>query len=217
MEKINFAALREKMCRFQLRKRGINDEKLLEAFKNIPREEFVPSNYRNSAYEDFPLPIGLGQTISQPYMTALMLQLLDVKKEEKILEIGTGSGYQTALLAFLGADIYSIERLGQLANLAKKKLDKLHLEAKIKIGDGTLGWEEFSPYDKIIVSASSFKIPEPLIKQLRIGGKLLMPLGGILHQDLTLIEKTDEKNSFKTKSFGSCIFVPLVGKYGYQK
>ncbi len=211
-----FANLREKMVREQLVKRGISSKEVLSAFRNIPREEFVPSSKVNFAYEDSPLSIGLSQTISQPYIVALMTELLSVKKDDKVLEVGTGSGYQSAILSYLGARVYTIERLPLLAKKAKSVLDKLGYKVHIKVGDGSLGWEEHALYDKVIVTAASFNIPPSLIEQLKVGGKIVIPLGTRWQQQLTLVEKKDKGIIEKTSICG-CIFVPLIGKYGYKE
>ena len=212
MTEPDYSLLRNKMVEEQLRGRGLDNERLLSAFKNIPRELFVPKNKRHLAYNDHPIPIGLEQTISQPYIVALMTDLLAIEENDKILEIGTGSGYQAAVLAYLGADTYSIERHVDLANSAASVFKSLNFNIKIKVDDGTLGWLQHAPFDKIIVTAAAYKIPPELLKQLRIGGRMVIPVGGSLGQDLILVRKISQ-NRIKKDSVCGCIFVPLVGKY----
>jgi len=168
---MNYRRLREKMVEEQLVPRGIKDGKVLLAFSKVEREKFVPSGLQRSTYNDFPLSIGEEQTISQPYIAALMTQSLKLRKDDKILEIGTGSGYQTAILAELSKMVYSVERIKTLAEKAKKKLKELgYTNVKILVGDGTMGWEEFSPYDRILVTAGAKRVPLPLINQLKEEG-----------------------------------------------
>ncbi|MCM8824236.1 MAG: protein-L-isoaspartate(D-aspartate) O-methyltransferase [Candidatus Omnitrophica bacterium] len=215
MSDLDFKFLREQMVARQLKSRGINDDKLLYAFSKIPRELFVPQDKRAYAYDDSPLPIGLEQTISQPYIVAVMTQALKIKENDKVLEIGTGSGYQSAILAELGAKVYSVERLLDLSKRAKEVLDYLGYRVNLKVGDGTLGWLEFSPYDKIIVTAAGDRIPQPLFEQLKIGGRMVIPLGERFSQNLTVIDKLSKKEMRKEVICG-CIFVPLIGDYGYK-
>ena len=212
----SFFHLREEMVKTQIISRGIKDVRVIEAFLKVPRHKFIPERNIQEAYEDHPLPIGEGQTISQPYMVALMTECLKLKGEEKVLEIGTGSGYQTAILAELAREVYSIERIPSLAEKAKIVLEELgYKNVKIKIGDGTLGWEEYSPYEGIIVTAGSPEIPPPLISQLKENGRLVIPLGDSFSQVLTVVEKVEGK--IKQEEICGCIFVPLVGKYGWYK
>ena len=200
----------------QIIRRGISDRNVVSAFKNIPRELFVPDNQRNFAYDDRPLSIGKGQTISQPYIAALMTSVLYLEKNNKVLEIGTGSGYQSAILSYLGAELYTVERIPELAEKAATVLNYLGFNVNIKIGDGTLGWHDYSPYDRIIVTAASEILPAPLIGQLKAGGRIVAPVGGKWQQELIIFEKTNEGLLKKTFVCG-CVFVPLVGKYGYKK
>ena len=213
---MNYRRLREKMVREQLIPRGIRDERVLSTFYKVEREKFVPPELQKSAYEDFPLSIGEGQTISQPYMVASMTQSLELKEDNKILEIGTGSGYQTAILAELSKMVYSIERIKTLAEKAKKILKELgYTNVKILVGDGTMGWKEFSPYDRILVTAGAKEIPLPLINQLKEEGVMVVPVGDVYSQQLKIVRK--EKNGIKSKTLESCIFVPLIGEYGWNE
>ena len=222
--------LRKEMVERQLKARGISDELVLSAFLKVPRELFVPEGMKASAYEDHPLPIGEGQTISQPYMVALMTQELAIKDTDKtlplkvsgrsipvdkVLEIGTGSGYQTAILAELADKVYSVERIPRLAEDARNRLQELgYTNIVIKGGDGTCGWEEYAPYDGIIVTAASPSIPEPLFRQLNEGGRLVIPVGGRFSQDLKLVRKVRGKEV--ASSICGCVFVPLLGEYGWK-
>lgn len=212
---MDFETLKKHMVQEQLIPRGIKNPKVLSVLSRIERHKFIPESLRNNAYADFPLPIGEGQTISQPYIVALMTENLDLSGNEKVLEIGTGSGYQTAILAELSREVYSIERFETLGQRAQSLLIELgYKNIKIKVGDGTLGWQEEAPFDRIIITASSPKIPEPLVEQLADKGKLILPLGESFSQVLTLIEKKDGK--LKSSDICGCVFVPLVGKYGWS-
>ena len=210
-----FAALREEMVSRQILSRGIDDRSLLEAFRNIPRHLFVPDAQKKFAYSDYPLSIGWEQTISQPYMVALMTLHLVVSQGTSVLEVGTGSGYQAAILAFLGACVYTIERFSPLAKEAKRVLDSLGMKIRIREGDGTLGWPEHAPYERIIVTAGTSKIPPLLIEQLKVGGKMVIPLGQRFRQELTVVEKISE-TGIKEERVCGCMFVPLVGEYGWS-
>ncbi|MCK4784275.1 MAG: protein-L-isoaspartate(D-aspartate) O-methyltransferase [Desulfobacteraceae bacterium] len=212
----DFSLARERMVKNQLIPRGINDERVLQVMGKIPRHLFIEEALAGEAYNDHPVPIGEKQTISQPYIVALMTELLSPQAEDRILEVGTGSGYQAAILAHFKISLYSIERLSVLAKKALFYLTKLGYKVKIKVGDGTLGWPENSPYDKIIVTAASPEIPVPLLKQLRTGGRMVIPLGGYFHQNLTVIDKVSA-GEIVSKTVCGCIFVPLVGEYGYKE
>ncbi len=204
------------MVELQLEGRDIHDKKVISAFRKVPRHLFVPEILRSSAYADYPLSIGEGQTISQPYIVALMTQLLCLEGEEKVLEIGTGSGYQTAILAELSRKVYTIERFATLASNATDVLAKLgYTNIEIMVGDGTLGWRQQAPFDRIIVTAANPTIPPPLVEQLREGGIIVIPLGEAFAQELTVGFK--KKEGLELKSICGCVFVPLVGKYGSQK
>lgn len=194
---------------------GITDPKVLAAFSEVPREEFVPLKYRDQAYYDGPLPIGEGQTISQPSLVALMTQLLKLKGVEKILEIGTGSGYQAAILSRLAREVHTIERLPKLSKTAADTCQKLgYKNIHFHVGDGSLGLEQEQPFDAIIVTAGAKKIPGPLVEQLKIGGRLVIPAGeDINSQSLKLINKT--RSGTKIEEIEPVKFVPLIGKYGW--
>lgn len=211
MNEDKFTKERELMVKYQLELRGIKDKKLLDAFRKVKRHLFVPEKYRDRAYGDHPLPIGEGQTISQPYMVALMTELLQLKGDEKVLEIGTGSGYQAAILSLLAKEVYTIEIVPSLAKRAQKILDSLgYKNVHVKCGDGYLGWPEHAPFDRIIITCAPEKLPEPLIEQLKEGGIIVAPIGpeGGL-QVLTVFIKKNGKLIKKEK--GGCYFVPMRG------
>ena len=204
------------MIEIQLIPRGISDGRVLDAFKNVERHKFVPEENINSAYNDCPLPIGEGQTISQPYIVALMTQCLELDGSEKVLEIGTGSGYQTAILSLLCNKVYSVERIKRLAERAKRILKEEEFNnIEIKIGDGSLGWVERGPYDGIIVTAASPGVPESYLDQLADGGKLVIPVGGRFSQSLSVLEK--KENKILTHEVCGCVFVPLLGEKGWKE
>ena len=217
MNETDFVVMRNMMIEEQLVPRGISDKKVLEVFRKVPRHEFVPKDLVQNSYSDYPLPIGEGQTISQPYMVALMTQSLCLKGDEKILEIGTGSGYQAAILSQLVKEVYTVERFKGLAEKASDIFKRSGYEnINIKIGDGTLGWEEHVPYDGIIVTAGAPGIPESLLKQLKDGGRMLIPIGsGGFGQILTLVERIGK--NIRTSELCGCMFVPLIGKEGWNK
>lgn len=207
----DFDILRKRMVEEQLIPRGIKNKRVLEVFYKVPRHRFVPQEVINTAYADFPLPIGNAQTISQPYIVALMTESLDLSGNEKVLEIGTGSGYQTAILAELGKEIYSVERFDDLSEKAKRLLEELgYTNIKVRVGDGTLGWQEAAPFDRIIITAATSIVPLPLIEQLKEEGKLILPLGDNFSQTLTLAQKHLDKLEYN--GICDCVFVPLVGK-----
>lgn len=216
MTNLDFDGMRKRMVEEQLVGRGISDKRVLGAFLKVPRHKFIPDEYVESSYSDCPLPIGSGQTISQPYMVALMTEHLGLKGPERVLEVGTGSGYQTAILAELAGGVYSIERIDELARKADEALKELGYDNfSIKVGDGTLGWEEEAPYGGIIVTAGTPQIPQSIIKQLKDGGRLVIPVGGAFSQILTIAEKKGE--SIKTASVCGCVFVPLIGEEGWLR
>jgi protein-L-isoaspartate(D-aspartate) O-methyltransferase len=198
----------------KLRTKGISDEKVLDAFRKAPRHLFVDGAMYAQAYDDNALPIGMGQTISQPYVVALMSQLLQLKPDEKILEIGTGSGFQSAILAQFSRRVYTIERLRDLGEKARMLLRGMGYENIVfKIGDGTRGWTQHSPFDKIIVTAGAPVLPEELLKQLAVGGRLLIPCGDRGYQELELYERLADR--IEKSLHGRVVFVPLVGKEGW--
>jgi len=209
-----FADLRFRMVEEQLIDRQISDERVLDAIRSIPRHAFVPKRQQLSAYEDRPLPIGNGQTISQPYMVALMSEILGLKGSEKVLEIGTGSGYQTAVLASLAQSIYSIEKIEALATQAQINLRELGSEnVFVHVGDGSLGWPEEAPYDAIIVTAAAPSVPQPLLEQLASSGRLVLPVGSAHRQ---ILQKWwPEDGGFEHVDYSPVAFVPLIGKHGW--
>lgn len=200
---------REAMVRMQLADRGIRDPRVLEAMRQVPRHEFVPETFRQQAYEDHPLPIGEDQTISQPYIVAAILEHLALKDSDRVLEVGTGSGYVTALLAVLAAEVYSVERHATLATTAEATLHRLeYRNVHIAVGDGTQGWAEHAPFDAILVSAATSAMPPALFAQLREGGRMIVPVGPSFSQELQLIVKVGGQP--KVQILEGCRFVPLV-------
>jgi len=206
-----------RMVEEQLIPRGISDPAVLEAFRKVPREKFIDPQYQKLAYIDAPLMIGEGQTISQPFTVAMMTQLLELKPTDKVLEVGTGSGYQAAILGEIVREgrVWTLERLEGLARKARKVLKLLkYLNVRVVVGDGTKGLPEEAPFDAIIVTAAAPEVPPPLIEQLKIGGRLVMPVGGEWHQEMVRLTKTAE--GVKKEFFGGYRFVPLVGEYGIK-
>jgi protein-L-isoaspartate(D-aspartate) O-methyltransferase len=199
-----------------LKGKGITNERVLEAFKKVERHLFVPDVMKHHAYKDVALPIGYGQTISQPYTVAYMTQALDAPVNSKILEIGTGSGYQAAIMYAMGARVFTIERNYDLYNHALSVFDKMNYKIASRCSDGTIGWEEFSPYDGIIVTAGGPTVPVSLKKQLAVGGKLVIPVGDKQIQTLNIITKESEDN-FTTREVPYFAFVPLIGKDGWNE
>ncbi|MEW6284587.1 MAG: protein-L-isoaspartate(D-aspartate) O-methyltransferase [Chloroflexota bacterium] len=211
----DFVAERRLMVERQLRGRGISDRRVLEAFETVPRHLFVPEEYRHLAYEDGPLPIGFSQTISQPFIVAYMTQLLDLTGNERVLEVGTGSGYQAAILSALTAEVHTIELIPALAERARKTLEQLGVtNVSIHIGDGSLGWEEAAPYDAILVTAAGPRVPPPLLKQLADGGRMVLPVGERGAQVLELWRREGEK--FTHEILLPVAFVPLRGREGLK-
>jgi len=217
MEKVDLYRLaRERMVETQIKARGIKDERVLKAMLKVPRHLFVDEALRDQAYGDFPLPIGEGQTISQPYIVALMTEALELKGNERVLEVGTGSGYQTAILAELALWVYTIERFPTLLERAKKVLTELgYKNISFKLDDGTLGWKEVAPFDAIIVTAASPDIPPPLVEQLSEGGRIVIPVGDEFSQ--TLIKGVKKGGKLHTKALEPVRFVKLVGAYGFKE
>lgn len=203
------------MVREQLRERGISEQRVLQAMEQVPRELFVPVELREAAYDDRALDIGLGQTISQPYIVAYMTAKLDVQPDHRVLEIGTGSGYQTAVLATLCRSVYSIESVGELLRQARLTLETLGIaNVHYKSGDGTLGWPEQAPFDRIVVTAGSARVPPPLLQQLAPGGKLIIPVGPEKAQQLMLFEKRLDR--MLEYPLIACRFVKLIGQHGWR-
>lgn len=197
-----------------LRQRGITSERVLHAMQNVERHQFVMPAFTNRAYDDSALPIANGQTISQPYTVAVMTEKLGVEKGSKVLEIGTGSGYQAAVLAEMGCRVFTIERHMELHLQARKLLEKLNYRVAARCGDGTVGWKEFAPYDGIIVTAAAPEIPQPLLNQLAEGGKLVVPVGTMAGQSLRVVMRIGD--TFETTEVQGFKFVPLIGKEGWS-
>ena len=206
---------RARMVEEQLAHRGVTDERVLAAMRRVPRHLFVEEPLRDRAHGDHPLPIGEEQTISQPYIVGFMTQLLELKGQEKILEVGTGSGYQTAVLAELARRVCSIERLPRLAERARNLLEQLGYDnVWVRVGSGTLGWPDEAPFDRILVTAGGPSVPPPLFQQLAEGGRMVVPVGDVANQTLTVVEKI--RGEMKTSPCGDCKFVKLVGKYAWE-
>jgi protein-L-isoaspartate(D-aspartate) O-methyltransferase len=199
-----------------LRLKGISDELLLQAMSKVEREKFVSTVMKPNAYKDIALPIGYGQTISQPFTIAIMTEALQIKKGDKVLEIGTGSGYQAALLYQMGAKVYSIERNIDIYNEVLKRFEKLGIRVHCKCGDGTLGWDSYAPFDKIIVTAGSPSIPDTLKKQLAINGRMVIPVGNMSSQTLKVLTKT-AADEFEIEDIPQFAFVPLIGREGWKE
>lgn len=205
----------ERMIDEQIRARGVRDERVLQALAEVPRHRFVDDAQRFRAYEDSPLPIGEGQTISQPYIVARMLELLQLRGDETVLDVGAGSGYQTALLSLLARRVVAIERVGSLARVARERLESMKIRNAVVISaDGTLGWSEEAPYQGIVVSAAAPAVPQPLLDQLDDGGRLVLPVGSRSLQELrVLVRRGDERLD---EIHGGCRFVPLLGRHGWR-
>lgn len=215
-ESNDYAPQRAEMVEKQLRRRGVEDHCVLGAMRAVPRHEFVPEELRARAYEDVPLPIGSGQTISQPYIVGVMTAALHLQPTDRAMEIGAGWGYQAAVLSLLAKDVFTIERRAELASAASEKLERLgYLNVHVHCGDGTLGLPEFAPFDAILVAAAAPAAPQPLLAQLAEGGRMIIPVGDADNQELQLIEKRAGK--FSTKTMEGCRFVPLVGHHAWQK
>jgi protein-L-isoaspartate(D-aspartate) O-methyltransferase len=213
---IDLSKARENMVRDQLIPRGIHDPRVLSAMRKVPRHWFMEEALWGEAYSDYPVPIGERQTISQPYIVALMTQALELKGQEKVLEIGTGSGYQTAILAELSRKVYSIERIRSLFLKARKIFDELkYFNIVLKVYDGTLGWAEESPFDAIIVTAASPNIPLPFLEQLALNGRMVIPVGDRYSQTLKKIIRTEE--GFRDEDLGGVRFVSLIGEHGWKE
>lgn len=212
----DYTSNRQQMVRQQLVDRGIRDARVIEAFRRVPRHLFLDEALWPQAYDDHPIPIGEKQTISQPYIVALMTEALQLTGRERVLEIGTGSGYQAAILAELAEEVYSIERIPSLAKRARKVLDNLkYSNIIIRIGDGTNGLKEYSPYHGIITTAAAPDAPDPLLQQLDVGGRLIIPIGDEYTQDLKMYVKEAE-DTYREESLGGCRFVKLIGEHGWK-
>ena len=210
-----FAQARLEMVETQIRRRHITDGRVLECLERVPRHEFVPAEFRARAYEDAPLPIGEGQTISQPYIVAAMTAALRLQGNERVLEIGTGFGYQAAVLACLAREVFTVEFRAELATEAAERLARLDFKnVHVHCGDGTLGLPEFAPYDAILVAAAAPSVPAPLLAQLAEGGRMIVPVGDVENQDLRLIERSHD--TFRTIMLEPCRFVPLLGAHGWK-
>ena len=208
--------MREKMVSTQIEARGIHDQRVLEAMRKVPRHLFVGEALQDQAYGDFPLPIGEGQTISQPYIVAEMTVALELTQDDRVLEIGTGSGYQTAILAELAYRVYTIERVRKLLVGTRKILDQLTYHNVVaKCSDGTKGWSEESPFDAIIVTAGAPEVPEALVEQLKMGGRLVIPVGGRFSQ--TLFKVVRHEDGICKINLGGCRFVKLIGEHGWKE
>ncbi|HXM22937.1 MAG TPA: protein-L-isoaspartate(D-aspartate) O-methyltransferase [Terriglobales bacterium] len=211
----SYVAQRRSMVESQLRARGIRDGRVLTAMLHVPRHEFVSADYRDQVYEDHPIPIGEGQTLSQPYIVAIMLEVLALDPSNVVLEVGTGSGYQTALLSELARQVYSVERHASLARAAEATLARLgYTNVKVLLGDGSHGLPEHAPFDAIVVSAAAPRIPPPLFEQLREGGRIAIPVGPAHGQELQLVRK--QAGQPVVTNLEGCRFVPLIGSEGYH-
>lgn len=212
----DYAAQREAMVRNQIEARGVRDPRVLAAMRAVPRHHFVPDHQAGSAYHDSPLPIGQGQTISQPYIVALMTEMLELTGDEHVLEIGTGSGYQAAILGQLAAEVISVERFESLAEEAQENLSELGVDnVRVVVGDGSLGWPPKAPYDAILVTAASPEVPSPLEEQLAEGGRLVVPAGARWTQQLVRVRRVG--GQIKRETTISVAFVPLIGKHGWER
>jgi protein-L-isoaspartate(D-aspartate) O-methyltransferase len=209
-------AARDQMVETQIGARGIRDERVLSAMRRVPRHIFVPETARAAAYGDYPLPIGHGQTISQPYIVAMMTTLLQINPDDRVLEIGAGSGYQAAILGTLAKEVISIERIPEVALLAQENLSAASISTvRVIVGDGTLGYPERAPYDSVLITASTPSVPLPLIDQLVEGGRLVAPVGSRDLQEL--IRLTRRGSDITREFFGGVVFVPLVGEHGWEQ
>jgi len=213
---INFEKERRRMVDEQIVGRGVKDDRVLAVMRKVPRHEFLPEAIRGMAYADNALPLGEGQTMSQPYMVALMTELLGLKGPERVLEIGTGSGYQAAVLSELCEKVYTVERIKSLADKARATLDRLgYKSVAIKVYDGTYGWKEMAPFDAIVVTAGSPEIPAPLVEQLKEGGRMVIPVGDRYGQEIVVVTRTAE--GVTNARSNPCVLVPLIGHHGWKE
>jgi protein-L-isoaspartate(D-aspartate) O-methyltransferase len=213
-EESKYIERRNLLVKHYIEEEGIRDPEVLRAMYTVPRHEFVPDDLREDAYEDRPLPIGLGQTISQPYVVAYMTELLQVGKDAKVLEIGTGSGYQAAILAEIVKDVYTIEIFEELGKKAQERFNRLgYKNVTAKVGDGYYGWEEVAPFDGIIVTCAADHIPPPLIQQLKPGGKMVIPVGGVFQVQILMLVMKDTEGKVTVKDMLPVRFVPLLGDH----
>ena len=213
---MDYQRLRDDMVDTQLVPRGIKDKAVLKAMRTIPRHLFLEESSQSRAYDDMALPIGEGQTISQPYMVAVMTELLGLTGKEKVLEIGTGSGYQAAVLSHLAKEVFTVERIASLAEKAGQRFRELaYFNIRVRIGDGTLGWPEEAPFDGIIITAASPQIPDPLKEQVSEKGIIVVPVGSRYSQQLLRVKKT--KSGFEEEYHTPCVFVPLIGEHGWKE
>lgn len=217
MKSTDFGWKRERMVEEQIARRGVEQPALLDAMREVPREDFVPDKYRVTAYSDRPLPIGEGQTISQPYMVAMMTEALELEPDDKVLEIGTGSGYAAAILSRIAQDVFTVERHRSLAEQARQRFDKLGYDnIHVRHADGTKGWAEEAPFDAIVAAAAGPTIPDSLKQQLAVGGRLVIPVGQRMGaQTLMRVTRTSENGDFKEENLGAVRFVPLIGSEGF--
>lgn len=214
---MDYAIARRRMVDRHVKERGVTDPRVLDAMCQVPRHLFVEEAFRNQAYGDYPLPIGFKQTISQPYMVAAMTEALQLGGDESVLEVGTGSGYQTAVLSLLARQVYSVERIGGLARQSRRLLDQLGCRhINIRVTDGTTGWSDMAPFDAILVTAGAPDIPQEYLQQLAVGGRLVIPVGDRHSQMLTRITQI-EPGRFAKKTLFECRFVPLVGQRGWSE
>ncbi len=212
-----FMAARRRLIE-TVRSRGLEDLSLLRLFEEVPRHRFLPPGVQSRAYEDAPLPIGWGQTASQPSLQARTLEVLEVGPDDRVLEIGTGSGYFTALLARLADRVNSVERIRELSQRARRALDDLEIRnVALLVGDGSIGWRRYGPYDRITVAAASPDVPPALLDQLAPGGRMVLPVGSREMQELVVVEKDDEGEVIRSESGDPCTFVPLLGRYGWPE
>lgn len=210
----NFDASKSRMIESQLKDRGVEDEAVINAFRDIPRHLFVPESYKNNAYADRPLPIGEGQTISQPYIVALMTELLHLTEEDKVLEIGTGSGFQTGILARIADEVFTVEKNEKLQKRARSTIKSLGIDnVNFRVGDGTVGWDEYSPYKRILGTGGVPDVPSSLVNQLGNTGLMVIPVGSKMQQRLWKVKKVNGEPTYEKGVY--CSFVPLVGEQGW--